>query len=336
MPLSLATHNAAEHELNDVDYALARSPNFDAWRAILRPEVYKPCRRRINARCGGLLDFRRHGVEFIHRTAHDFLRIGAMQDYLNSKVQPGFHPHLSTLRALLFLFRCAMRESATAAGRGCAEYMAALWKEFLKYAPSALKENENAATQLLDGAANAVQEEELWADDISVLREAVSLIIEKSVAVTAASLRNVTRKSRSMSKMLLAKHKAGERDDDSTATLPGLQHTYLTADIDGYVLAKLLNNPHHFDAEGAVPVTNTTGIVDWGYWNVTFDESWGGGHRFRQITAKYSATPNTTKHYTWRHDPTDGGWTDTYYTDVNFAVNIAGSMERDFCRVRRC
>ncbi|CAK7210475.1 hypothetical protein SCUCBS95973_000796 [Sporothrix curviconia] len=64
----------------------------------------------------------------------------------------------------------------------------------------------------------------------------------------------------------------------------------------------------------AVPVaqatpftTSTAAIVDWGYWNVTYNESWGGGNAFRQITATYSATPNTTKHYTWRHNPTDGG-----------------------------
>ncbi len=240
-PLDLAVYYAAEHELADANYALSRPPDFDVRVVNLHPEFYKPCRRRINARCGGLLGFKKHGVEFIHRTVHDFLQTGAMQDYLASKALPGLHPSLSTLRAMVFLFRCVVRRLATTTGDASLECMETLWAHCLQYACGALEEDEDATTRLLDALPHVHQEAAL-ADQASLVQEAIGHIVQKAVVFTAAAARDATRGSRS--KTLARRSRMGPGD----AAAPGLQHMYLQGGLERYVLAKLHSNPRYFDA----------------------------------------------------------------------------------------
>ncbi|OAA66663.1 NACHT nucleoside triphosphatase [Niveomyces insectorum RCEF 264] len=245
--LELAVYYVAEDELQDTNYALTWPPDFDAWRVNLHPEFYLPCRRRINARCGGLLDINKYGVGFIHRTVHDFLQTGTMQDYLASKVRPGFQPNLSTLRAQVYLFRCVARTVATSTGDASADYMERLWERCLKCAGPAMEEDEDATMQLLDVAAD-VQQEQASADKASFLQDAIDGIIRKSVATTGTALRDTPRGSRS--KTRLAQHRSTGSGNAESPGLPGLHHTYLCAGVDGYVLDKLKTDPHYFDAPG--------------------------------------------------------------------------------------
>ncbi|CAK7205388.1 hypothetical protein SEUCBS139899_008159 [Sporothrix eucalyptigena] len=241
-PLDLSVYYASEHEIKDTDYAMELSPDFDVWRVNLHPEFYLKCRRRINARCGGLLCFEKHGVEFIHRTVHDFLQDGTMQDYLASKVLPGFQPNLATLRAHVFLFRCVVQTVATAKGGASVEYMKELWENCLKYASRAMQEDEDATTCLLDAVAD-VPAREASAGNDSLLQEAIGRILEASVTLTVTAASDTTRRSRS--KTLLAKRSTMALGD---AASPGLRHTYLNAGLDKYVLAKLQSNLRYFDA----------------------------------------------------------------------------------------
>lgn len=246
--LDLAVYYVSEDELQDTNYALAWQPEFDAWRVNLHPEFYLPCRRRINARCGGLLDIKRDYVDFIHRTVHDFLQTGTMQDYLASKVTPGFQPNLSTLRAQVYLFRCVARTVATATGDASTEYMETLWDGCLRYAGPAMEEDEDATMQLLDVAAN-VHHEQVSVEQTSLLQEAIDRIIQKSEDVTRIAMYDTTRGSRSKTR-LAQRRSTGSGDAESPGLpgLPGLHHSYLCAGVDGYVLDKLKSDLHYFDA----------------------------------------------------------------------------------------
>jgi len=57
------------------------------------------CQRRVNARCGGLLEVKHRRVEFLHRTVRDFLLTREMSDYIAERSGPKFFVNLSTLRA---------------------------------------------------------------------------------------------------------------------------------------------------------------------------------------------------------------------------------------------
>ncbi|KAK3322980.1 hypothetical protein B0H66DRAFT_442863, partial [Apodospora peruviana] len=101
-PLHLMTYYAAEYEERCNNYALERPWEPDLVLAHLPTNLLKPCRRRINARCGGLLGFKKNRVEFLHRTVHDFLLTGPMHDYLQEKTggPGGFDVNTSLLKAL--------------------------------------------------------------------------------------------------------------------------------------------------------------------------------------------------------------------------------------------
>lgn len=112
-PLQLLTYYVRESEdLND-NYVLELPLDPDLALANLPPVLLQPCRRRINARCGGLLGFRKDRVEFLHRTVHDFLLTRPMQDYLVQKAGPGYKVNLSTVKAFAFQFRCFLPAAST-------------------------------------------------------------------------------------------------------------------------------------------------------------------------------------------------------------------------------
>ncbi|CAK7210473.1 hypothetical protein SCUCBS95973_000795 [Sporothrix curviconia] len=138
----------------DAGYALTRPPDFDVLHFDEHSQLFRTCRRRINAHCGGLLDITTRGIEFIHRTVIDFLKTGPMQDFLASKTPPGFHPSLAALRSVIFLFRCMVQTVATASDDADAadieEVVSHLHYCLFSIRP-ALDEDHDATTELLAG-----------------------------------------------------------------------------------------------------------------------------------------------------------------------------------------
>ncbi len=141
-PLDLQLYQAYEYEDEDKDYALNKSiessSKLDA--------TLDQCRRRLNARCGGLLEIKEQRVEFLHLTVRDFLLTREMSDYLSSKSGHDFSVNLSTLKAFIFLFRSWVRSKDS---MSLAEDEI-FWREGIKYANDALEESKEAALMHLD------------------------------------------------------------------------------------------------------------------------------------------------------------------------------------------
>ncbi|PMD12243.1 hypothetical protein NA56DRAFT_695611 [Hyaloscypha hepaticicola] len=146
-PLQLLTYYVRESEYQNDNYVLELPLDPDLALANLPPVLLKPCRRRINARCGGLLGFRKDRVEFIHRTVHDFLLTRPMQDYLVQKAGSGYKVNLSTVKAFAFQFRCFLPAASSLEN---VAKMKTLWNECLRYANEALDEDEESGMNILD------------------------------------------------------------------------------------------------------------------------------------------------------------------------------------------
>jgi hypothetical protein len=102
--LDLQFYQVHEFEVEDEDYALNQSTESYAPKQL--DATLDQCRRRINARCGGLLEIRSNRVEFLHRTVRDFFQTREMHDYLCHKAGSNFMVNLSTIKVYVFLFRC--------------------------------------------------------------------------------------------------------------------------------------------------------------------------------------------------------------------------------------
>lgn len=103
-PLQLQIYYMHEFERTDTGYAInmlvvAHTPNK-------MHLMLDQCRRRINARSGGLLEIKEGRVEFRHRTVRDFLLTREMSDYLAHKSGSRFKVNFATLKSYIFLFRC--------------------------------------------------------------------------------------------------------------------------------------------------------------------------------------------------------------------------------------
>ncbi|KAK9421792.1 putative NACHT domain-containing protein [Seiridium unicorne] len=91
---SYATESLDDDEEEFSEFALQAADPED--------NAYDECKRRINARCGGLLDVKKSGtVEFLHRTVRDFLLLHEMSDYLESKSSVWFKTNVFTLKAFI-------------------------------------------------------------------------------------------------------------------------------------------------------------------------------------------------------------------------------------------
>ncbi|KAI1414722.1 hypothetical protein F5Y13DRAFT_197274 [Hypoxylon sp. FL1857] len=85
-----------EREYADPDYAVTMSR-----KKFKCDEVTSYCEqatRRLNAKCRGLLEIRRDALEYIHRTASDYLNKPELVDYIRSRSGEGYNAHLSLLR----------------------------------------------------------------------------------------------------------------------------------------------------------------------------------------------------------------------------------------------
>jgi hypothetical protein len=144
-PLQSLIYSMHEHEYEDEDYAinLQASPLEEYELVALQDE----CRRRVNARCGDLLEVKHGSVEWLHRTVRDFLFTREMNDYLQSKVRRGFSANLSTFKAYVAVLKRTRPLSETVFTDDIKPGL--LWK-CLQFATEALEDSEDSAFELLE------------------------------------------------------------------------------------------------------------------------------------------------------------------------------------------
>ena len=241
-PFHLMTYYAAEYEQQDSNYALERQLEPALRLSNLPTGLLKPCRLRINARCGGLLGFKRNRVEFLHRTVRDFLLTRPMQDYLEDKTEPGYKVNMSTLKAFAFQLRCLLPAATTLDN---INNIKDLWNECLRYANDALEEDEDAAIMILDTVADV--EQDTVVDNVCPLRDAFDKVFDDHEVAASHSLRNNSQ------------HASQENTVTNVTTSrkpvgPSLRPSFLVAGVDRYVLAKLERSTHYFEGGKASPL----------------------------------------------------------------------------------
>ena len=143
-PLDSFLYSMYEKEYEDENYALNMASNSISDDEM--DQLHVECQRRINARCGGLLEVRSGSVQFLHRTVRDFLLTSEMSEYLKKKVKPAFSANLSTLRA----FVAFQKHIFYSTGNPKAITSLGILQESLQYASDAIEDSPIQATELLD------------------------------------------------------------------------------------------------------------------------------------------------------------------------------------------
>ncbi|KAI0148842.1 hypothetical protein GGR57DRAFT_230867 [Xylariaceae sp. FL1272] len=141
--LSLDLYRRQEYEEVDSEYAIRKSIEDNG--LIDFGKMNESCRRRINARCGGLLEVRNERVEFLHRTVRDFLLTREMHDHLHLEAGANFNVNLSTLKSYTYTSRCHLMSTSV-----INQEDRELWRDGLAFANDALDEDEQAGMLLLD------------------------------------------------------------------------------------------------------------------------------------------------------------------------------------------
>jgi hypothetical protein len=134
-----------KNEYEDEDYA-AKMPISPLSEGEVEA-LHDVCRRRVNARCGGLLDVKGDSVEFLHRTVRDFLFTREMSDFLDARTKHEFSANLSTLRAYVSRLKRSPKLEETVSRDSVGQ---SLLEEALQYASDALGDSEDLASELLD------------------------------------------------------------------------------------------------------------------------------------------------------------------------------------------
>lgn len=142
--LKLEVYQVHEYNQEDKDYPVTKSVESHLNQRL--NHSLDQCRRRINARCGGLLEVKNDRVEFLHRTVRDFLRTKDMDDYILEKSGRAFMVNHCTLKAFMFLFKCWMQSSESLALGEDQTF----WKEGLQYANDAIDEDPLETLRHLD------------------------------------------------------------------------------------------------------------------------------------------------------------------------------------------
>lgn len=235
-PLHLMTYHAREYERQDEDYATERPLESSLVLTNLPRGLLEPCRRRINTRCGGLIDFHKDKVEFIHRTVNDFLCTGPMREYLQQRAGLDFKVNLSVLKALMFLLRSLMPAENTLDN---ARNMEVLWGDCTHYANHALDEDEDSTCLLLDMAVNVPGDETYWSLNS----------VRSSFSASQDAVRNVSRRTKSSSPEEI-NHQ--------------FRYAFLTSGISKYVLTRLRRDRGYYSSSKAVPLA--TLISDFPRW----------------------------------------------------------------------
>ncbi|KAI1179322.1 hypothetical protein F4777DRAFT_469350 [Nemania sp. FL0916] len=149
--LDLDYYRLQEYEDEDGDYALYRTAEEVA--ADGKVSTRDSCQRRINARCGGLLEIRQGRADFLHQSVQDFLLTREMNDYVLRESEPNFKVNSSILKTYVYSFRKSIYKSTWVPPE---EH--ALWSEGLAYANDALDEDTDTALTLLDGVEDIYRE----------------------------------------------------------------------------------------------------------------------------------------------------------------------------------
>lgn len=113
--------------------------------------VLESCRRRLNSRCGGLLDIWDR-VGFIHRTARDFLATQRMKDYLRDRVGGGhYNTELARVKIEAYLFRCLLAVTVIPGSQvvDCKNIVDCLYYYCVKAARAGFNEDEEYGLLLL-------------------------------------------------------------------------------------------------------------------------------------------------------------------------------------------
>ena len=105
-PYTLMTYHFADDECLLFDCLDPRYPSLDPLEPDDFSQRLQTTRKRINARCLGLVEVREirseqtftdpykwYTVDFLHRTVRDFLQTKDIRDLLNERIEPGFHVH---------------------------------------------------------------------------------------------------------------------------------------------------------------------------------------------------------------------------------------------------
>ncbi|KAI1446723.1 hypothetical protein F5Y02DRAFT_55953 [Annulohypoxylon stygium] len=98
-----------EHEYSDPDYAITM-PRTTLTHTDVQ-SLHERATRRLNAKCCCILEIRSGQLEFIHRTASDYLKSPEMTDYIHVRNGEGFNPHLSILKARVACFKMCVLSS---------------------------------------------------------------------------------------------------------------------------------------------------------------------------------------------------------------------------------
>ncbi|KLU88813.1 hypothetical protein MAPG_07796 [Magnaporthiopsis poae ATCC 64411] len=106
-------------------------------------DLHDQCRRRVNARSGGLLEVNNAQIEFLHRTVRDYLLTGEMRSYLDARFGDNFLVNLATLSTYVGLMD---QEDADVGGSLDVDK---LRTELVDYVPGAFEESSSKAIALL-------------------------------------------------------------------------------------------------------------------------------------------------------------------------------------------
>ncbi|KAI0191927.1 hypothetical protein F4808DRAFT_443458 [Astrocystis sublimbata] len=221
--LDIEIYRYQEYEEQDTQYALYWLKDGAKSQQKLLQE---PCRQRINARCGGLLEIQEGRVDFLHRSVRDFLLTQEVNDELHRESGPDFKVNLSILKAFLYAFRCQVPHRDEA----CKEDHI-LWRNGLAYANDALGEDAEAALKLLDFAGD------FFADAAEKLKREKLRRLETRVGRRLINY--------------------------SPSVVDVFQSELIRAGVDRYVAVKLKDNPSYFEKGSSSPLLIVVRETPW-------------------------------------------------------------------------
>ncbi|KAI1171279.1 hypothetical protein F4777DRAFT_66379 [Nemania sp. FL0916] len=200
-PQPLSFYLTQELEDRDSDYALYMTiEDLDVNQ--LSP-LSESCRRRVNARCGGLLEVRRKRVVFLHRTVRDFLLTHEINDYLHRESGPKFNVNLSTLKVYVYMFRCWLADNSHIPLSNLLSKDQSILRDGLAYANDALVEDLQTALSLLDAVEDSYENAREPIDPL-LLSERFEDFYENANGPMDSSLLGVTHGSSFQSEILKA------------------------------------------------------------------------------------------------------------------------------------
>jgi hypothetical protein len=134
-PLSLITLSFLDEKISDESIRMICEEELSRRRAQTR--------RRINGRYKGLLEINRSGVDFFHRTVHDFVRLNQIQQLFQQHLPRNFNANAAICRVLLMSIK---RTVFFSSGDDAEDVL----RKFMKHARLLELETNTAPFQLLE------------------------------------------------------------------------------------------------------------------------------------------------------------------------------------------